>query len=72
MTKEQEESIRNFLTKFYDFGNSENEHGIDYITLLFNNIVRFIGDDFIPLEAVEIANVPCENLVTQKLLALIP
>jgi hypothetical protein len=37
------------LTNFYKLNDAANsQHIVDYISLLFKNLIRFIGDDFIP------------------------
>ncbi|MDR0991512.1 MAG: chemotaxis protein CheX [Ruminococcus sp.] len=37
------------LTNFYKLtDNANSQHIVDYISLLFKNLIRFIGDDFIP------------------------
>lgn len=42
--------INEIITRFYNF-ERETEHEMlsEYVTLLFKNIIRFIGDDFTPL-----------------------
>ncbi|MGM9572425.1 MAG: chemotaxis protein CheX [bacterium] len=54
LDNEQGESIKAILEDFYSFGDSaEEEIYIKYIELIFKNIVKFIGDDFIPLSPAE-------------------
>ncbi len=54
---ESDEEQNNLVTGlFSSFGEPGNEPisqtAIDYLTLLFNNLIRFIGDDFTPLDLV--------------------
>lgn len=43
------EKIKGLISKFYNFSELDNENlYTEYITLLFKNIIRFIGDDFTP------------------------
>ena len=42
------------------------EH-VNYVTLLFKNLIRFIGDDFTPMEASVIKNFAAEHIVIQKI-----
>ncbi len=46
----ENEKIHSVLRSFYEFDDGYDEVMIDYIDLLFKNIVRFIGDDFTPLD----------------------
>lgn len=53
---EQSESIKAILADFYGFESCGQEDiYIKYIELLFKNIVRFVGDDFIPLLPAELS-----------------
>lgn len=45
------EKIFNFIRSFYDYEADKDETMVEYIDLLFKNIVRFIGDDFILLNS---------------------
>ncbi len=40
---------------------------IMYVNLLFNDLVRFIGDDFTPMEPSVVKSVDCEFGITQKI-----
>lgn len=39
----------------------------EYLLLLFNNLIRFIGDDFTPLNVIKISEVPTERCTSQSL-----
>lgn len=65
---EQNEKIDEIVSHFYNFNSSQSSKLYsEYISLLFRNIVRFIGDDFIPLEASFIHNYSSDFLVTQEI-----
>lgn len=68
LSGEHSESIKNLITEFYHFGAAEGDEACtEYATLMFKNIVRFIGDDFTPLEVSIATNFKCENIVTQNI-----
>lgn len=63
----QSETLHNLIKEFYHFDNAENARiCTDYVTLLFKNLIRFIGDDFTPMEASIVGSYKAENLVMQK------
>lgn len=65
---EQNEKIYEIFNRFFNFDSSQNTKlYCKYISLLFRNIVRFIGDDFIPLKASIIQNYSSDLLVTQEI-----
>ncbi|MBP1925348.1 CheY-specific phosphatase CheX [Sedimentibacter acidaminivorans] len=65
---EQNEKIDEIFNRFFNFNPSPNtKFYSEYISLLFRNIVRFIGDDFIPLKASIIQNYFSDLLVTQEI-----
>lgn len=61
------EKVNEIIEKFYDFS-SEEQHGMltEYVTLLFKNIIRFIGDDFTPVSPVKTASAELEFAAIQK------
>ena len=51
-TVENDEASAKLVKHFYNFGASNNaEYVTNYVSMLFKNIIRFIGDDFTPLNA---------------------
>ena len=56
--------IKNFL-KVDQY--TENEYIIHYLTLLFNNLVRFIGDDFTPLNPMVSSDIPINYCIAQEI-----
>lgn len=54
--------IKNF---FKHFGKDVDEYLVTYMHLLFNNLVRFIGDDFTPLEPVSVTEYDTHYCVRQ-------
>lgn len=62
------ELINLIITEFYHFDTVKNAKFLtSYVTLLYKNIVRFIGDDFAPLEATVINNFECKSLISQNI-----
>ena len=45
----------------------EKDYVIQYLSLLFNNLIRFIGDDFTPLDPIPCEEIPITYCVTQKI-----
>lgn len=68
LKNEQNDKIEAIISEFYHFDTAENAANLtNYVTLLFKNIIRFIGDDFTPLEATVIYNFKCGELVSQNI-----
>ncbi|MCM1328940.1 MAG: chemotaxis protein CheX [Ruminococcus sp.] len=44
-------SVRRLVDRFYSFDESGAVYMTSYVSLLFRNLVRFIGDDFTPMDA---------------------
>ena len=54
MRNEQEQTLHSVIRSYCSqLKSSENEYFIEYLNLLFNNLIRFIGDDFTPLPPVQ-------------------
>lgn len=67
-TDEKNDKVMQLIQNFYKLDNNEDsELFTQYITLLFNNIIRFIGKDFTPHEAVKMSVYPASQCVTQKI-----
>ncbi|MFA9422512.1 MAG: chemotaxis protein CheX [Sedimentibacter sp.] len=65
---EQNENLDEIISYFLNFeSSSKTKLYNDYITLLFRNIIRFVGDDFIPMKASVIQNYSSNFLVTQEI-----
>lgn len=67
VSKEQVDELIHGFFEFGDVGKNITEMLYKYITLLFNNIIRFIGDDFTPFPIVKIGAYPINWCVSQKL-----
>lgn len=68
-TNSQHEKIRNVIKEFYQFSNYKNSDlYTDYVSLLFKNIIRFIGDDFTPLASNVIKEYETKWVATQNVL----
>lgn len=62
------DKIDSLIHEFFDFDDApDSDHLYEYISLLFNNIVRFIGDDFTPFPIVRIGAYPINWCVSQKI-----
>ncbi|MFA9375713.1 MAG: chemotaxis protein CheX [Lachnotalea sp.] len=66
----QSATVKTLIRDFFEFDNipvdlTEMLYG--YITLLFNNIIRFVGDDFTPYPVVKIGAYPITWCVSQKI-----
>ena len=68
MNFEQKELVQHLLQDI-DFSNSDinEEFIVDYVTLLFNNLIRFIGDDFTPLNIIQMNEVPTTLCIVQDM-----
>lgn len=64
----QNDKLGNLINEFYHFNTAENAKiYTDYVTLLFKNIIRFIGDDFTPLEYSLVKNTEADHVVKQRI-----
>lgn len=60
--------INEVIEKFYNFSNEKNGDMLsDYVTLLFKNIIRFIGDDFTPLTPEKLSSINVKFAAVQKM-----
>lgn len=67
LIEEQQEMVNKLLSDFYlpeDIPHSE--HILSYFTLLFNNLVRFIGEDFTTLGIMNLTEVPTNFCISQE------
>lgn len=64
----QSSKLSDIVNEFYNFESHENAKAyISNISLLFNNLIRFIGDDFTPLEAYIVKEIDSEYIVKQNI-----
>ncbi len=62
------DAMISIVSEFYHFGNASCTKTVtEYVSLLLKNIIRFIGDDFTPLEATLINNFKCERIISQQI-----
>lgn len=62
------EKIENQIANYFNLEQSINKNCIvEYISLLFKNIIRFIGDDFAPLQFKAIDKFPLNYAVSQEI-----
>ncbi|WP_075719903.1 chemotaxis protein CheX [Roseburia sp. 499] len=65
---EQQELVDKLLSSFCSQENiTEPERLIPYLTLLFNNLIRFIGEDFTPLDIIPMPEIPINFCVYQEI-----
>jgi hypothetical protein len=68
---EQNTKVNALIREFYEFDELEDENLREllycYITLLFNTIIRFVGDDFTPYPIIKIGAYPITWCVSQKI-----
>ena len=67
LIEEQQNMVNKLLSDFYlpeDLPHSE--HILSYLTLLFNNLVRFIGEDFTTLNVMNLSEVPTNFCISQE------
>lgn len=63
-----DENVGKLVDHFYNIKKDSNtKYLTGYISLLLKNIIRFIGDDFTPLDADYIKNKICENCTGQRI-----
>lgn len=65
---EQQEVVNKLLSNFCSQENIESTNQIiPYLTLFFNNLIRFIGEDFTPLHIISMPEVPIDFCVSQQI-----
>lgn len=65
-TSSQKEKVEAAIRSFYNFTSFKNaEIFTEYLALLFKNLIRFIGDDFAPLDAKLVTSYPTIWLASQ-------
>lgn len=64
----QTDKVVSVINNFYHFDRLEHsEFYLGYVSLLFKNLIRFIGDDFTPLEAKKAALYNCDYSASQEI-----
>lgn len=64
---EQQERIPDILKNFYQSSFlGEKDSYMEYIALLFNNIIRFVGEDFTPFKGKEVSSYSSDFCVSQQ------
>lgn len=68
ISNNQNDKLSAIVKDFFHFNTAENARiYTEYVTLLFKNIIRFIGDDFTPLEASIVNDADSEYIVRQRI-----
>lgn len=64
------DKLDKIVTDFYKIEGADNAgRYTTYLTLLFKNLIRFVGDDFTPMTSQIINSVSYENTVSQKIIS---
>ncbi len=64
----QKNRVNNLVNDVYKFDDFDSPAGcVNYITLLFNNLIRFIGKDFTPLDAQILPEYATKNCTCQNI-----
>ena len=64
---EEQNNLIHHLLANVDEEDSHTVHFNNYLILFFNNLIRFIGDDFTPLNFIKLSSVPTTNCIAQQL-----
>lgn len=65
---DQYDALSSMVSEFYHFSTAKNARlYTNYVTLLFKSLIRFIGDDFTPLDASLCRTAECACTVRQKI-----
>ncbi|MBR4554540.1 MAG: chemotaxis protein CheX [Ruminococcus sp.] len=68
ISNNQNDKLSAIVKDFYHFNTAENARiYTEYVTLLFKNLIRFIGDDFTPIESSLAKEAEGQYIVCQKL-----
>jgi hypothetical protein len=68
MLDEQKDKVLLLIKNFCKLDNLKQQDLLsDYILLLFNNLIRFIGDDFTPLTVLSLAEYPTTSATCQEI-----
>lgn len=58
-----DEAVKNLVKRFYNFSTANSAYMTGYVSLLFKNLIRFIGDDFTPMDACAVSGVLSDCVV---------
>lgn len=68
VSDEQKEEIRQFLDRYFSSdAYIASSVAVEYMSLFFNNLIRFIGDDFTVLEPIPLTEYPILHCVSQHI-----
>lgn len=68
LNSEQKDMVEHLLENInFEESALQKEYVIDYLLLLFNNLIRFIGNDYTPLNILKLSEIPTAHCVTQDM-----
>ncbi len=60
-------AAKKLVAGFYKIsGGEDSDHAVNYVSLIFKNLIRFIGDDFTPMDPFALSE-PIRNVVLQNI-----
>ena len=66
ISESQTDSLTGLIEDFYHFGRADSAKiSTDYVTMLLKNVIRFVGDDFTPLESFVVSRFEAHCIVRQ-------
>ncbi len=67
MNNTDENAAKKLVAGFYNISSGgDSDHAVNYVSLIFKNLIRFIGDDFTPMEPFALKE-PIKNVVLQNI-----
>lgn len=67
LSGDKTDKLDKIIADFYKVDGVDTARYTKYLTLLFKNLIRFVGDDFTPLTAAVTDKAEYENMVSQKI-----
>ncbi len=62
------DKLEKIIAQFYNVEGESAPRYTNYLTLLFKNLIRFVGDDFTPMNATAVTEAEYENTVGQQII----
>lgn len=68
ITGNRGDTVSRLISDFYHFGTAENAKiSADYVKMLLKNVIRFVGDDFTPLQSFVAGEIESKYIVKQRI-----